>query len=239
MEPGTYLALANLTHRLVSEHQLAVEVRGIMRDLGKQEFRNAMIALADADMSSSPRHELTSAINHLQSAISNLQSAYASARRSFGQSLTAQDDPNFDPDHPRYPFGISISQAQAFIAAIYYRLGEQGLAQRYGEEFRRDLMKGYAKRYDVRDGFDKAWGGGVPASRLVAQFTSNVEANSKLQGAFRAIDEGGQFLRCIGVSADNFTVEIRTIYRCWSFHVANSKQLLSGYQEWLRVYGVK
>lgn len=54
--------------------KIAGEINGIMGDIAEQEFSNARQAFRDAQTSSSPRHELTSAINHLQSAASSFES---------------------------------------------------------------------------------------------------------------------------------------------------------------------
>lgn len=61
--------------------KIAGEINGIMGDIAEQEFTNAKQAFRDAQTSSSPRHELTSAINHLQSAASSFESRINSEYR--------------------------------------------------------------------------------------------------------------------------------------------------------------
>lgn len=120
------VSLCNIATRVITQQQLAQEIHDIMDDLGDQEYRNAGQALQDATISSDPRHELISAVNHLQSSASSYESIYA---REANKS-------EFFRERVDQAAAIwNASQCYALIAVIYCQLGETQLKVKYAGKF--------------------------------------------------------------------------------------------------------
>jgi hypothetical protein len=135
------VSLSNIGLRMISEKKLAQELQAMMQrlanqelllqsvvsntmdSLGNQEVRNAQEALRDALISSSPRHELTSAINHLQSAATHFEEK--AARVHFGKE-------GYPPKYTVSAEALSkTANCYAVIATIYAGLKERDLTAKY------------------------------------------------------------------------------------------------------------
>jgi hypothetical protein len=162
------VSLSNLGLRMISEKKLAQELQAItqrlanqelllqsvvsntMDSLGNQEVRNAQEALKDALMSSSPRHELTSAINHLQSAASHFEEK--AARVHFGKE-------GYPPKYTVSAEALSkAANCYAVIATVYAGLKERDLTAKYANLFKADLHYSFFDKRDRNSGnFLTSW----------------------------------------------------------------------------------
>jgi len=188
-----YMSLAaSAGTRVVTYGRLASQIRRIMHDLGEQEFDNARIALADAENSSDPRHELSIAIGHLQSAASNLDAAYQSELAPKA-SVFAIFGPQFwsAPLADRvWPTGLHAarvaSKSRALIALIYAKLGDKKIANRKIEDFLATYDRGF-HIFEEEEVREYLWG-----------CASERTGPSRVLKAVREVEQVHKFLRSIG-----------------------------------------
>jgi hypothetical protein len=167
------VSLGSLSLRQIQQKKLAQELQAIMQrlanqelllqsvvsntmeSLGNQEVRNAQEALKDALMSSSPRHELTSAINHLQSAASHFEEK--AVRVHFGKDAPKTKDGYTVIQKADFVISENaLSKAAncyAIIATIYSGLRERGLTVKYANLFKVAFMSSHIDR-ELRKGPD-------------------------------------------------------------------------------------
>jgi hypothetical protein len=205
------VSLSNIGLRMISEKKLAQELQAMMQrlanqelllqsvvsntmdSLGNQEVRNAQEALKDALISSSPRHELTSAINHLQSAASHFEekatreghSSFVLIRGEY-KTRTEYIDKAVDALH-------KASNCYAIIASIYSGLGEWQLTAKYADLFKLDFffsayVKGFHSGQDVLD-IEKE---GKPLTTLLTKLAPG-------KNEWKTVDDSLAYMRILSI----------------------------------------
>jgi predicted histidine transporter YuiF (NhaC family) len=173
IDPQILLSLAKLVQGAVTYHEFARRLDKVIDRLSGLEFSNAQLALRDAQLSSQPRHELTSAITHLRSAAANFKSSTQEARDRVNKatavifagvmsSVMFLVPLSFIPVEIPAAVVLARSRAKliemtrreyqcyAMIAAIYCVINERDLTVQYGEIFY-DTFKVFVSMYKGDD----------------------------------------------------------------------------------------